>query len=77
MREKTTITNKREIKEMYFYRPVQVGYNTDINNEDIFGGIAYCSEILNGDDGSVIPLDEIELLILYSWMPIGEELIGS
>lgn len=71
---------KEKIK--YFDRPTQVKFVDPFETEQTgekrwLGGIAYGAEVICGECGSIIELDEIEDLEVLEWVSISDEILGD
>ena len=71
---------KEKIK--YFNSPTQVRFidpfETELTGEARWlGGIAYGDEVICGECGSVIELNEIEDLEVLKWVSISDEILGG
>lgn len=63
------------MKRQYFEVPTQVIFRQDAqtmreNGVEWFAGIAYRNEIICGDCGGIIEVDETELIYPVQWMDI-------
>ena len=68
------------MKYEYFDKPMMVKF---IEKEEACdephwtGGIAYYHEIICGECGCVVDLDDVEEIIPLSWISISEEIMGE
>ena len=64
----------------YFDRPTQVKFieSSDIVDEPHWiGGIAFCHEIICGECGHIVDLDDVEEIEILPWISISEEIMGD
>ena len=67
------------MKKYYDY-PTQVIFKErlDVTDEPRWiGGIAYRDEVICGECGSIIPLEDIEKIVNFPWISISEEIGGD
>ena len=75
------------MEKTYFERPTQVMFY-DLDAEDYVGGIAYGSEIICGECGGIVDIDELiedvreqapekDPIKRLSWVSISEEIMGE
>ena len=64
----------------YFDRPTQVKFieSSDIVDEPRWiGGIAFCHEIICGECGHIVDLNDVEEIEILPWISISEEIMGD
>jgi hypothetical protein len=64
----------------YFDTPTQVIFleKNDYTDEPRkIGGIAFREEIICGECGGIIPIEDIEEIEILPWVDISEEIIGN
>lgn len=65
-------------KITYFDKPTMVRIK-DKENDVILGGIAYCGEIIYGECGGIIEIDDedFEIIEILSWCDISDSILGD
>lgn len=78
------IKDCEQIQTLDFEAPTQVAFVDEWNDNDepnmdiIIGGIAYGTEIICGECGSIIDLEDVAALYIFDdWIPIGEAILGN
>ena len=66
-----------EEKITYFDKPTMVKFK-DLENDIELGGIAYCGEIICGECGGIIELDneDFEIVEILSWADISDSILN-
>jgi hypothetical protein len=69
-----------EEKITYFDKPTMVKFKEtwEDGEEYIIGGIAYCGEIICGECGSIIEIDDgdLEIVEILSWVDISDFILN-
>ena len=72
------------IQELYFETPTQVAFvdewtdDGEPNMEYVIGGIAYGTEIICGECGSIVDLEDVAALYIFGeWITISEDILGD
>ena len=77
MSRKSTIP---EEKIAYFDKPTMIKFKEILEDgeEYIIGGIAYCGEIICGECGGIIEIDDedIEIVEILSWVDISDSILN-
>lgn len=68
--------------EFYFEMPTQVKFRETAdrrlpNDFAFVGGIAYKDEIICGECGGIVKVNECEFIRILPWCTIGEEILGD
>ena len=78
------ITNIEEIQNLNFEKPTQVMFIDEYNEFDkldtanAIGGIAYGSEIICGECGGIIDLEDVLAIYIFGeWVSISEQISGE
>ena len=84
MLKRQWIKDCEKIQEYNFDTPTQVAFVDEWNDNDepdmdmIIGGIAYGTEIICGECGSIVDLEDVAALYIFSdWVTISEEILGE
>lgn len=64
-------TEKRKIENLYFDKPTQVSYISKWSDKRK-PGIAYCEEIIDADDGTLVSMWDIKYIKILSWISFAE-----
>ena len=67
-------------KQKYFDTPTQVKFleSADVVDEPRWlGGIAYHNEIICGECGSIVEIDDVDEIVVLPWVSISEEIQGE
>lgn len=78
------IKDCEKIQNFHFEAPTQVAFVDEWNDNDepdmdkVIGGIAYGTEIICGECGSIVDLEDVAALYIFGdWMTISEEILGD
>jgi hypothetical protein len=78
------IKDCEQIQNMNFENPTQVAFvdqwndNDEPDMENVIGGIAYGTEIICGECGSIVDLEDVCALYIFGdWITISEEILGD
>lgn len=78
------IKDCEKIQDYHFEEPAQVAFVDEWNDNDepdmdkVIGGIAYGSEIICGECGSIVDLEDVAALYIFGyWVTISEEILGD
>lgn len=78
------IKDCEKIQNFEFDKPTQVAFvdewtdDGEPNMEYVIGGIAYGTEIICGECGSVVDLEDVAALYIFGdWITISEEILGD
>lgn len=65
------------IKDLTFDTPVQVAFHSENDDSDVVnGGIAHGDYIICGCCGGVVPMDEVDYLVVYdNWVDFSSEIM--
>jgi hypothetical protein len=84
MLKRQWIKDCEKIQDYYFEAPTQVAFVDEWNDNDepdmeaVIGGIAYGNEIICGECGSIVDLEDVAALYIFSdWVTISEEILGE
>ena len=69
--ESNEFTEKRKIENLYFDKPTQVSYISKWSDKRKTG-IAYCEEIIDADDGTLISMWNIKYIKILPWISFTE-----
>ena len=78
------IKDCEKIQNFQFETPTQVAFVDEWNHngepdmDKVIGGIAYGTEIICGECGSIVDLEDVAALYIFGdWMTISEEILGD
>lgn len=78
------IKDCEKIQGYHFEAPTQVAFVDEWNDNDepdmdmVIGGIAYGNEIICGECGSIVDLEDVAALYIFNdWVTISEEILGD
>lgn len=78
------IKDCEKIQDYHFDTPTQVAFVDEWNDNDepdmdmVIGGIAYGTEIICGECGSIVDLEDVAALYIFGyWVTISEEILGD
>ena len=78
------IKDCEKIRDYHFEAPTQVAFVDEWKDNDepdmdmVIGGIAYGNEIICGECGSIVDLEDVAALYIFGdWVAITEEILGD
>ena len=84
MLKKQWIKDCEKIQNLEFEKPTQVAFvdewtdDGELDMEHVIGGIAYGTEIICGECGAILDLEDVAALYIFGeWITISEEIVGE